>query len=66
MRKSKQLITKSSKTKLNTILTNKLLKFQQYHQEMLVKYEFLTGKDVLPEKQLLEKVQQSRDFIIHH
>ena len=66
MRKSKQLITKSSKTKLNTILTNKLLKFQQYHQEMLVKYEFLTAKDVLPEKQLLEKVQQSRDFIIHH
>ena len=40
VRKSKQLMTKSSKTKLNMIWTNKLPRFQHYHQEMLAKINF--------------------------
>ena len=36
MKKSKQSITKSSKKKLNKILTDKLLKFLFYHQKLLV------------------------------
>ena len=51
MRKIKQSITKSSKTKLITISTDKLLGFLVYHQE----FEFLIGKDVLPKKDLLEE-----------
>ena len=50
MRKSKQSITKSSKTKLNTIYTDKFLRILLYHQEMIVNMNFLTTKDVLLEK----------------
>ena len=52
MRKSKQSITKSSKTKLNTIYTDKFLRILLYHQEMIVNMNFLTTKDVLLEKDL--------------
>ena len=38
--KIKALKTKSSKTKLNTIWINKLLRFLLYHQEMLVNMNF--------------------------
>ena len=47
MKKSKQSITKSSKTKLNTIQTDKLL---------------ISGKDVLTEKYLLEKAATTKRF----
>ena len=40
LRKSKQSITKSSKTELNTILTDKLLILRLHHQEMLVNINF--------------------------
>ena len=36
-------------------LTNKLPRFWLYHQGILVNMNFLTGKDALLEKQLLEK-----------
>ena len=44
MKQLKQLITQSIKTKLNTIYTNKVLKFQLYHQEMFVSMDFLLVK----------------------
>ena len=69
MRKLKQSVTKSSKTKLNTIQIDKLLRFLLYLQEMLVNMisktlvnKFLTGKDVSPEKVLLEKATAIKRF----
>ena len=40
VRKLRQPITKSSKTKLNMIQTDKLLRFELYHPEMLIKMNF--------------------------
>ena len=34
----------------NTILTEKLPKYQLNHQTKLVKYEYLTGEEILPSK----------------
>ena len=69
MRKLKQSVTKSSKTKLNTIQIDKLLRFLLYLQEMLVNMtsrtlvnNFWTGKDVSPEKVLLEKATAIKRF----
>ena len=42
------------------IQTDKLLRFQFYHQ--FYKYEFLTDKDVLPKKELLEKAAALKRF----
>ena len=40
-----------------------MLRFLLYYQEMLVsKYMLLTGKDVLPEKYLLEKTATTKRF----
>ena len=52
-----ELAIKFSQTiELNMIcLTNKLPRFWLYHQGILVNMNFLTGKDALLEKQLLEK-----------
>ena len=57
--KSKQLIIKLSKTKLNIIQTDKLQKFLNYHEEMLVNMNFWLENYVLTEKDLfLKKLQQ--------
>ena len=50
----KDLLTKSSKTKLNIIQTEKL-KISALSSGNVSKYEFLTGIYVLPQKDLLEK-----------
>lgn len=55
MRKSKQLKTKLTKTKLSTIYTDKLLRFLCLSLRNFSKYELLTDEDVLPEKDLSEK-----------
>ena len=44
-----------SKTKLNITYTEKLLIFLLYYQKNVSKYEFWTRKNVLAEKDLLEK-----------
>ena len=56
MRHLKHLITKSNKTALNTIQTDKLPRVLLYHQE------FLNGKDVLPEKDFLGKAATRKRF----
>ena len=61
MKKSKQSKTKSSKTKLNTIYTGKLLRFLLYYQKMLVNMNFLMIY-VLPEKDLLEEAATMKKF----
>ena len=62
MRKIKQPITKLSKTKLVTIKTDKLLGFLIYHQEIFSKFKFLTDKDVLPQKDLLEEAAEIKNL----
>ena len=64
MRKSKQLITKCSKTKLTIIQRDKQLTFQLYHQEVLenIVGESLTGEDILQEYELLENVATIKSF----
>ena len=54
MGKSKQSITNSSKTKLNTIWTDRLVRLLINHQETL--------EDILPEKYLLEKPATMKRF----
>ena len=61
MKKSKQSKIKSSKTKLNTIYTGKLLRFLLYYQKMLVNMNFLMIY-VLPEKDLLEEAATMKKF----
>ena len=61
-RKPKQLGTKLSKTKLNTNWTDQLLRCLVYYSRIVGKYELLTGKDVLPEKDLLEKAGTIKRF----
>ena len=61
MKKPKQSKTKSSKTKLNTIYTGKLLRFLLYYQKMLVNMNFLMIY-VLPEKDLLEEAATMKKF----
>ena len=39
-----------------------LLRFLLYQQGNVSEYEFLTGKDVLPEKDLLEKAATMKRF----
>ena len=58
--KIKQSIKKSSKTNLNIILTDKQI--SALSSENVSKYEFLTTKDVLPEKDLLEKAALLKRF----
>ena len=51
MRKSRQSIIKSSKTKLNIILTGKrTAKISALSSENVGKYKLLTDDEVLPEK----------------
>ena len=61
-------IREKTKTADNKIEQNKV-RFNLYRQTAMIsalssenvsKYEFLTGKDVLPEKNLIEKVSASR------
>ena len=59
-RKAKQSTTKWSKTKLNLI--RQTVKISILSSENVSKYEFLTGKDVLPEKELLEKAAAIKRF----
>ena len=57
MKKSIQFITNQNKTEFNTILTDKLLRFQFYE------YGFLTGEDFFfSGKRLLEKVATIKRF----
>ena len=60
MRKSKQSTTKLSKTKLNTIDIDKVLRFLALLSGNVSKYEFLTGKDIFPEKTLVKKSCRNR------
>ena len=62
MRKLKQLITKSIKTKLNTIQIDKTAKISALSSGNVSKYEFLTGKEVLSEKDLLERAAELKRF----
>ena len=55
MRKSKQSLTKSSKNTAQYDLNREGAKISVVSSENVSKYEFLTGKNVLPEKDLLEK-----------
>ena len=48
--------TKSNKPKLDTTYTDKLLRFQLYYQEMFF------CKDLLPEKDMLEKAAALKRF----
>ena len=58
MRKLKQWITKLSKTKAQYNLDR-----QTYLSSgKLSKYEYLTGKDALPEKDLLEKAASMKRY----
>ena len=58
MRKLKQLKTRWNKTKLNMISALSLGNAS--------KYEFLAGKDILPETDMLEKVLESKDLNIFY
>ena len=60
MRKLRQPITKSSNTKLSMIQTDKLLRFELYHPEMLIKMNFQLEK--MPEKDLVEKPASMKRF----
>ena len=51
-----------SKTKLNITYTEKLLIFLLYYQKNVSKYEFWTRKNVLAEKDLLEKASTIERF----
>ena len=55
MRKSKQSLTKSSKNTAQYDLNREAAKISVVSSENVSKYEFLTGKNVLLEKDLLEK-----------
>ena len=55
MRKSKQSLTKSSQNKARCDLKGQAAKISVVSSANVSKYEFLTGKNVLPEKDLLEK-----------
>ena len=57
-------ITKQSKTKLNLIWTEK--QFSALSSGNIGKYEFLAGKDVLPEKALLEKAAIIKYLNFYH
>ena len=57
MIKSKQSTTKLIKTKLNVNYTDKLQRFQLYHQEMFINMNFC-----LTEKDLLEKTAPVKRF----
>ena len=58
------MTTKSSKTKLNTqySLDRKNAKISALSSGNVNKYEFLTGEDLLPEKDLLKKVAAIKRF----
>lgn len=58
MRKWKQPITKLKKPKLNIIKADKLLIFRSRNFR---KYEFLTDKDVLSKKDLLDKATTMKE-----
>ena len=61
--KSNQSITKFSKTKLNMIQTDRqTAKISSLLSVNVGKCEFLTGKDVLKEKYLLEKAAEIKRF----
>ena len=60
MRKSKQLITKSSRLNLNT--GRQTAKVSGFLSKNATKYEFLTGKVVLPEKDLIKKSATIKRF----
>ena len=51
-----------SRTKLNITYTEKLLIFLLYYQKNVSKYEFWTRKNVLAEKDLLEKASTIERF----
>ena len=61
-KKLKHLITKLTKTKLDIIQTDKLLRFQHYQSGSVGRYEFLTGEYVLSEQGLLEKAATIKRF----
>ena len=62
MRKLKQSKTKSSKTKAQHNLDKGIAKIYALSSRKVSKYEFLTGKYVLPEKDLLEKAAAIKRF----
>ena len=62
MRKLKQSITKSSKKKAQYNLDRQTAKTSALSSGNVSKYEFLTGKDVLPEKDLLTKAAPIKEF----
>ena len=62
MRKLKQSIAKLSKTKLNMIEIRQTAKISAFSSRNVSKYEFLNSKDVLPEKDLLEKAAALKIF----
>ena len=43
----------------NTILTEKQQKYWHYHQAKLIKYEYLTGEEILPfnQSQMMEQAK---------
>ena len=64
MRKLKQSKTKSSKTKAQHNLDKGITKIYALSSRKVSKYEFLTGKYILPEKDLLEKAAAIKDLNI--
>ena len=64
MRKSKQSIIKQSKNKVPYNLDRQTAKVSAFSLGNVSKYEFVTGKDVLPEKQLLGKAATIKRYWI--
>ena len=64
MRKSQRSIKKIEQNKAQYDLDKQTAKISALSSEKVGKYEFLTGKEVLPEKGLLEKLQQLKDVDI--
>ena len=62
MRKSKQSVTKSSKKQAHYDLDRQTAKISVLSSGNLSKYEFLTGNNVLPKKDLLEKAEVIKRF----
>ena len=63
--KTKTINNKIEQNKAQYYLDRKTAKISVLSSENISKFEFLIGKDVLPKKICLKKLQQWKDFNIH-
>ena len=59
---TEKIIAINSKIELNTIYIRQTAKISDLSSENVSRYEFLTGKDLLPEKDSLEKAATMKRF----